>query len=203
MYLDKQELSLGVTYVDVPVVRTVVLKNLSNLDTKFKWERPAGATPSFNVEFTPPSGTLSSKETREVKVTYTAKTPGMIDDVFACRIYGMTMPLGFVLKTISKGVVVGYERLKSEDSVPKPLCSSDAPQFEGNVEDVPTPEAPPLMHIFGDTPLFERKMERFVLRNFSAVPAKFKIYPRSYVSAPKEEEGGGEVFDFSNTQRST
>jgi len=199
VYLNTHELNLGVTYVDVPVVRRVVLKNLSNLNTKFKWERPAGATPSFTVEFEPPGGTLSSKETREVKVTYTAKTPGMIDDVFACRIFGMAMPLGFSLKTISKGVVVGYERLQEGQNAPEPLCSSDAPQFLGNVEDVPTPEAPPLMHIAGETTLFSRKTERFVLRNFSAVPAKFKIYPRTYLPAPKEEDEEVEVFDFNKS----
>jgi len=160
VYLDKCELALGVTYVDVPVVRYVTMKNLSNLDTKFKWERPAGPTPSFAVDFAPASGTLSSKETLEVKITYTARTPGMIDDVFACRVFGMATALGFSLKTISKGVVVGYERLAAGELAPEPLCSADAPQFLGDVENVPTPEAPPSMHIVEDTELFTRKTER-------------------------------------------
>lgn len=188
VYLDKTELSLGVTYVDVPVVRYVTLKNLSNLDTKFKWERPAGSSPSFHVEFEPKEGELSSKQVLEVKVTYTAKLPGMIDDAYACRIYGMPMPLGFSLKTISKGVVVGYERLEEGDKVPEPLCPPDAPQFLGDPEDVPQPGPVPKMHIAGEVPLFTRRNMRFVVRNFSAVPAKFKIHPRFYNPAPTDDD---------------
>ena len=33
-------MNLGVTYT-LPVVRYVTMTNLSNLDTKFKWERPS------------------------------------------------------------------------------------------------------------------------------------------------------------------
>jgi len=157
VYLDKTELSLGVTYVDVPVVRYVTLKNLSNLDTKFKWERPAGTSPSFHVDFEPKEGELGSKQVLQVKMTYTAKLPGMIDDVYACRIYGMPMPLGFSLKTISKGVVVGYELLEEGQAVPEPLCPPDAPQFIGDPEDVPTPDNPPKVHIPEEVPLFSRR----------------------------------------------
>ena len=183
VYLDKTELNLGVTYVDVPVVRHVTLKNLSNLDTKYKFERPAGTSPAFNVEFDPPSGFLSSKQVLEVKVTYVAKSPGMIDDVYGCRIFGMTTPLGFSLKTISKGVVVGYERLEDDAPVPKPLCTPDAPQFIGDLDSIPQPQPPPKLHVAGEIALFTRRTIRFVVRNFSAVPAKFKIYPRSYAAA--------------------
>jgi hypothetical protein len=198
VYLDKTELSLGVTYVDVPVVRYVTLKNLSNLDTKFKWERPAGTSPSFHVEFEPKEGELSSKQELEVKVTYTAKLPGMIDDVYACRVYGMTLPLGFSLKTISKGVVVGYELLEEGQPVPEPLCPPDAPQFLGDPEDVPQPDAPPKLHIAGDVPLFTRRNIRFIVRNFSAVPAKFKIHPRFYNPAVKELGSGFGTTDGSS-----
>jgi len=197
VYLDATLINLGVTYTDVPVVRWVTLKNLSNLDTKYKWERPAGATPSFNVDFEPLSGSLASKEVLKCKVTYTAKVPGAIDDVYACKIFGMQFPLGFSLKTISKGVVVGYEKLEDGAPVPKPLCSPDAPQFIGDPEEVPQPGVPPKLHIPGDVSLFQRKVVRFVIRNFSACPARYQLRPRKYVPAELEDK------DFGFEQKTT
>ena len=195
VYLDTTMLNLGVTYTDVPVVRHVVLKNLSNLDTKYKWERPAGASTSFQVDFSPESGSLGSKEVLKCKVTYTAKLPGAIDDIYACRIYGMTMPLGFSLRTISKGVVVGYEKLEDGAPVPMPLCPPDAPQFIGDPEDVPQPEDLPKLHVPGQVALFQRKIVRFVIRNFSACPARFKLRPRKYLPANLEDDADSFFFD--------
>ena len=202
VYLDTTLINLGVTYSDVPVVRWVTLKNLSNLDTKYRWERPAGSTPSFNVEFEPSSGSLASKEVLKCKVTYTAKVPGAIDDVYACKVFGMQFPLGFSLKTISKGVVVGYEKLEDGEPVPEPLCPPDAPQFIGDPEDVPHPEVPPKLHIPGDVALFQRKVVRFVIRNFSACPARYQLRPRKYL--PAEVEGEDDFgFEKSGTRGST
>ena len=191
VYLDTTVMSLGVTYTDVPVVRYVTMTNLSNLDTKFKWERPAGVSPSFHVEFEPASGSLSSKQVLKCKVTYTAKLAGAIDDLYRCRIFGMNMNIGFNMKTISKGVVVGYERIEEGDEIPGPLCPPDAPQFIGDPEDVPQPGVPPKMHVQGGVALFQRKTMRFIIRNFSAVPAKFSINPRKYVPSGLDDDDFG------------
>ncbi|GMH97171.1 hypothetical protein TrVE_jg7849 [Triparma verrucosa] len=199
VYLDTTQINLGITYTDVPVVRYVTMTNLSNLDTKFKWERPAGVSPSFNVEFEPDSGSLSSKQVLKCKVTYTAKLPGAIDDLYRCRIFGMNMNIGFNLKTISKGVVVGYERVEDGNEIPEPLCPPDAPQFIGDPEDVPQPGLPPKMHVKGDVALFQRRTMRFIIRNFSAVPAKFSINPRKYLPADID----GDDFGFSQTRGSS
>ncbi|GMH80067.1 hypothetical protein TL16_g08388 [Triparma laevis f. inornata] len=199
VYLDTTQINLGITYTDVPVVRYVTMTNLSNLDTKFKWERPAGVSPSFHVEFEPDSGSLSSKQVLKCKVTYTAKLPGAIDDLYRCRIFGMNMNIGFSLKTISKGVVVGYERIEEGDEIPEPLCPADAPQFIGDPEDVPQPGPPPKMHVKSDTALFQRKTMRFIIRNFSAVPAKFVINPRKFLPADID----GDDFGFSQTRGSS
>ena len=180
VHVDKTELALGVTYVGVPVVRYVTLQNLSNLDTKFKWERPAGSTPSFTVAFEPQAGSLTSKQTLPIKVTYTSHVPGTVEDVYACRISGMPSPLGFALKTVSKGVVVGYEILSSGAPVPSPLCPPTSPQYPGSQDDVPHPGPVPTVHVPGITPLFERRTVRFLVRNFSAVPAEFKVHSRTY-----------------------
>jgi hypothetical protein len=44
-----------------------------------------------------------------VVVTVLAKSPGVADELFAARVFGMNHPLGFQLKATAKGVVVSRQ----------------------------------------------------------------------------------------------
>lgn len=41
-------------------------------------------------------------QVREVELRYTARLAGVVDDVYACRVYGMVGPLGFALTGTNK-----------------------------------------------------------------------------------------------------
>ena len=48
VYLKETSMPLGVVYVGVPVERELTLMNLSNLSTKFKFERPGRVEPGIH-----------------------------------------------------------------------------------------------------------------------------------------------------------
>ena len=121
VYLDTTELNLGTTYIGVPVVRTVKLKNLSNLATQYKWERPLGDATAFNFTFSPAAGELSEKQELEVTFTFNAKSSGVLNEFFCCHLFGMPKPVGFELKATVKGLVVAYEALEEGQTAPPPL----------------------------------------------------------------------------------
>lgn len=39
---------------------------------------------------------------REVELRYTAKRAGPVEEVYACRVFGMELPLGFLIKGRNK-----------------------------------------------------------------------------------------------------
>ena len=98
VYLKETSMPLGVVYVGVPVERELTLINLSNLATKFKFERPGGSSPAFTLAFEPKSGELDAKEVLTIRITYTALTAGVVDEVLGCKVFGCALPLGFRVK---------------------------------------------------------------------------------------------------------
>ena len=51
-------------YVGVPVTFTVYLQNVCDLPSKFKFERPGGPHPDYEISFHPLKGVLGPKEVR-------------------------------------------------------------------------------------------------------------------------------------------
>mmetsp|Transcript_28938 Transcript_28938/g.67308 ORF Transcript_28938/g.67308 Transcript_28938/m.67308 type:complete len:2187 (+) Transcript_28938:98-6658(+) len=179
VHLNTTHIAWGTCFVGVPVVRTVTLTNLSNLSTKFKWERPMGIPTAFDLKFEPAEGAMAEKESLEIKLTFTAGHTGVIDELFACVIFGMPRPLGFSMKASAKGVVVAYENLPDATPAPPPLGAPKDPQYLGS-EPLPQAGAMPKL-FFGDTvPLFERRTMRFVIRNLSAIAAPFNLAPHKF-----------------------
>jgi len=184
-----ESVDLGFTYVGVPVTRTLKLTNLSNLPAEFNWNPVVGDGQEdlfgcFDVEFDTRKGTLSEKEQKEIVMTYTALKPGNIDVLFACDVAGMPIPLGFNLKTISKGLLVSYTLENDEADELKPgqalgvQADDDNPPTEGNepanVRIVPTLN-------FGDeNQLMTRKRLRVIIRNFTAIPTSFEMNAEAY-----------------------
>ena len=72
---------------------------LSNLATRFKWERPGGPPTAYQLGWEPSVGELGAKERRAVTVTFAANSAGVVDEAIACRVFGMTVPLGFALRS--------------------------------------------------------------------------------------------------------
>lgn len=179
VFLSHTEVPVGTCFSGITIRRTVRLTNLSNLSTRFKWERPLGTDRSFALTFTPVEGTLGEKESMEVAIDFTPQRAGNVTDLCACRVFGMPQPLGFELTATVMGVTVSYELLGKEDEPPAALGLPTDLQFTGTGV-LPTPAPPPKLH-FGDAvPLFERRHLRFVIRNLSAIAAPFSLSPGKY-----------------------
>ncbi|CAM9945993.1 unnamed protein product, partial [Phaeothamnion confervicola] len=130
---------------------------------------------------------------------------GTVDDIFACRAFGVATPLGLALRAVNRGVCLSYELLPplleggdgdngGEDGgavkaveagaagVPAPLQGPHQPQWPAGA--LPLPEAlPPPALDFGGVPLMGRKVLRLCVRNFSAVPAPFAAGVRKHPAA--------------------
>ena len=182
VYLKETGLALGTVYVGVPVERTVTLANLSNLATRFKWERPGGPSSAFHLDFSPAQDELAAKEVRDVTVTFVAQHAGVIDEVLGCRVFGMSLPLGFSLTGTAKAAVLAYELLGPDEPPPPALAPPDAPQLPDGVSLPPQPP-PPKLDFGAGVPLFERKTVRVAIRNLSAVAASFSVRPTKYPAA--------------------
>eukprot|EP00981_Chlorochromonas_danica_P012830 scaffold5444_cov181-Ochromonas_danica.AAC.11 len=172
--------NLGQVYVGRPVKFQLTLENVCNLPTKFKFLRPGGQSSLFHFTVNPTKGSLEAKEKLLIEGVFTALTPGAIDDVISCKMFGITLPLGFALKAFAKGIQLDFVNLADGDPLPPPLADPEAVQFPGGGK---APEAGPVHPIFlGDqVPLYERRSGRFVIRNLSAIPAAFEIRPRKFV----------------------
>ncbi|KAF0697035.1 Aste57867_12263 [Aphanomyces stellatus] len=170
VYLSETKVALGTTYIGVPVSHTLNVVNVSNLPAPFKWVEPQGKSKAFSIEFDPKSGTLHSKQTLEIKITFTGRAPGYTDVVFACQVRGVLVPLGFELITLQKGLVLSYELVKPDDVAPRGAVAQDAPVVSSL----------PKLNFGEDVPLFERKTLRLLIRNHSGIPAKLSLEARKY-----------------------
>ena len=185
VFLDSPEVDAGVHFVDVPVSRTLTLVNLSNLETRFRWERPGvSLRPSrCDVAFDPPAGVLRGKERRAVHVTLTSRSAGPVDELLACRVFGLRSPLGVALSGEARGAAVSVEPLADAEAPPAPLATPSAPQLPSGAP--PPPAAPPPALDLGEgVALFSRSSRKLVLRNLSAVPSLFRLRPRRLAIAP-------------------
>ncbi|CAN0353483.1 unnamed protein product, partial [Ectocarpus sp. 12 AP-2014] len=103
VYITTAEVNLETAYLGVPLTRRVKMVNLSNLEAKYRWERPGGAAASFDLNLDQPNGVLRGKEVREVELRYTARQSGPVEEVYACRVFGMAVPLGFAISAKNRG----------------------------------------------------------------------------------------------------
>ena len=177
VYIDATKFELGVTYVNVPVKRAIKVTNLSNLPAPFAWKKVGAAAAKYEAAFDDPEGTLQPKETRVVTFTYTALQAVSVGAWFACEVEGMKQPLGFFLKTVSKGLSVEYLLASPDDS--EQSLAPEAP-VDG-VAPAQRARAPLPVLNFGDrVPLFERTKLRLCLRNNSGTPTTFSTHVKCF-----------------------
>lgn len=195
VFLTPSKLQLGTTYLSVSVRRTLQLVNVSNLEASFKFVEPQGVSKAYSVEFAPKSGTIRSKETVAVTLTYTPRHAGKLTVLLACTVRGLTVPLGVEVSTNQKGLVLSYELLPA---VPGVLV---APQLTTLLPKSPKeiaiergisiadcdlePETNPLSFVpkllFGDAiPLGERRFLHVLVRNFSGIEAVIDLEAKKF-----------------------
>ena len=87
--------NIGILYVGVPIQFKINLQNICNLLTKFKFERPNGESKNYKIVFKPQKGDLNAKEIKKIKIEITPLITGYFKDVIACKILGLSAPLGF------------------------------------------------------------------------------------------------------------
>eukprot|EP01031_Cornospumella_fuschlensis_P040152 gene40152-48929_t len=171
---------LGQVYVGRPVQFQLTLENVCNLPTKFKFLRPGGQSAMFNFSLSPMKGSLDAKEKLVIQGTFTALNTGLIDDVISCKMFGISVPLGFSIKALAKGITLEFVNLPEGQAAPLPLADPQETQFP--LAEKP-PEPGPIEPIIlgSEVPLYERRGARFVIRNLSAIAAPFEIRPKKFV----------------------
>lgn len=202
VFLSPPKLALGTTYLGVALQRTMQLVNVSNLEASFKFVELMGVSKAYAVEFAPKTGTLRSKETLLVTLTYTPKQAGKTTALFACTVRGLPAPLGVEVVTNQKGLVLSYELLPPATESPlyqPPLPLSphetalarDIAVADSDLEpDTMNPlSAVPRLH-FGDAiPLGQRSVVHVLIRNLSGIEAvidlEAKRFPASTRSGSK------------------
>eukprot|EP00752_Nemacystus_decipiens_P011479 g10191.t1 len=152
VYISAAEVDVGIAYLGVPVTRQLKMVNLSNL------------------------------EVRDVNLRYTARQSGPIDEVYACRVFGMALPLGFAISGKNRGPTLSFGLVADGEKAPRPIQRPHLPQYVGE-EPLPEPEpAPPLE--FGKVDLRGRKTLIVFIRNLSAISTPFAVKVRKYACTP-------------------
>ena len=197
-------ISLGHVYVGQPVKFSVSTENLCNLPTKFKLTRPGGETSTYSITYENGKGALEAKGIATTHCTFTALTTGFIDDVIANKIFGAQVPLGFEVKAHAKGILLEFRNLEDDEEPPAALASPTDSQYPGG-ETPPEPRSiqPIDMGKGKEVPLYERKCVRFVMRNFSAIPAEFQLVPKNYAVKDKVRKLGDRSVSSNVSQESS
>jgi hypothetical protein len=171
--------NLGQVYVGMPVQFTVSIENMCNLPTMYKLSRPGGDSSLYKLTYDKPKGPLEAKQKIDILCTFTSVATGMIDDIISNKVFGAAVPLAFVVKALSKGIQLEFRNLPDGVSPPPPLAAPTATQFPNN-EKPPEPQPIKPLELGGDVPLYQRRTVRFVIRNFSAIPATFQLSPKKF-----------------------
>ena len=188
-------IDIGNVYINTPVTFSVFVRNVSSLDAKYKFERPGGDSSVYRMVFPEnmKSGSLAGREIRELKIEFTALNSGIVDDIYGCKIYGSTAPLGFQIKAIAKGINVDFKPLEEGEEPPLPIAKPTDAQFPGGPDLIPDMYPPTPVDFGSSVDLYERVSRRFVIRNLSAMAAQFTIRPRKY------DVGDNFDFDLANS----
>lgn len=79
-----------------------------------------------------------------MELRYTARQSGPVDEVYACRVFGMAVPLGFAISGKNRGPTLSFGLVNEACPPPPPIQRPQLPQYIGE-EPLPVPEpAPPL-----------------------------------------------------------
>ena len=146
----------------------------------------------FDVEFSPSSGTLTEKQELTATLTYTARKAGKVDTLFSLDIDGMEFPLGFRLRTVSKGLLIHYS-LRDPAAVELPAGAAlgegwqdENPPREGAKE--PNTRILPTIDFGKDCPLMGRRRLQLTIRNYSGIDTTYSLSMQKYPGAEKKKK---------------
>lgn len=176
--------NLGQVYVGQPVKFTISVENMCNLPTMYKLLRPGGESSLYKIVYSKASGPLAAKQRVDVDCTFTSIATGLIDDIVANKIFGTQVPLAFVVKCLSKGILLEFMNLHPDSTPPTPLASPHETQFPGPGK-IPEPRPIDPIEISDEVPLYQRRAVQFAIRNFSAIPVPFQLLVKKFAVAPK------------------
>jgi hypothetical protein len=173
--------NIGTVYENIGVPFSVTLQNLSNLPTKFKFERPGGESPLFSVQFEKgmKEGVLEGKEKKIINMILLAKKAGIISDLMACKLFGASAPIGFSIKAVVKSLSVDIIPLALKENLPPVLGMPEDVQYKGESV-LPEPRGIEPIVVGLKTKLYERKIVRLALRNLSPIAARFTLAPKKF-----------------------
>jgi len=170
---------LGKLYVGNAVEFSVTLENMSNLPTKYRFERPGRDATNYKLTIDNPTGTLPPKSKVLVSLGFEPYTTGLCDDVMAVKVFGIQQPLGFSIRAFVKGIQLGFAPIAEGSTPPVPLGKPTDSRYPlpGN-----PPEPPQIAPMdFGhDVPLYERRCMRLAIRNFSAIAVSYKFKVKKF-----------------------
>lgn len=89
-------------------------------------------------------------QVRDVELRYTARQAGPIDEVYACRVFGMALPLGFAISGKNRGPTLSFGLVGDGQRPPRPLQRPQLPQYVGG-EPLPEPEPAPPLEVHAET----------------------------------------------------
>ena len=81
-----------------------------------------------------------------MELRYTARRAGPIDEVYACRVFGMALPLGFAISGKNRGPTLSFGLVGDGERAPRPIQRPHLPQYDGE-EPLPEPEAAPPLEV--------------------------------------------------------
>jgi len=88
-----------------------------------------------------------------VELRYTARRAGPVNEVYACRVFGMALPLGFAVCGKNRGPTLSFGLVGDGESAPPPLQRPHLPQYIGE-EPLPEPEPAPALDVSKKAPLY-------------------------------------------------
>ncbi|CAB4016963.1 Hypothetical predicted protein, partial [Paramuricea clavata] len=158
-------------YVDVPVVKEIVLENKTLLSSNISWKQCLGEDSQFcSVKFQPSSCTIGPRERKIFTVSFTGSREGPLNNIVAvCEAQGMEKFIYLSFSGTVRGLEVTFrtETVHTEDQIDIPK-EVDENQLSLN---------------YGKTGLGETPKALVILTNKTAIATKFNVAVEYFCAA--------------------
>ncbi|TPX63365.1 hypothetical protein SpCBS45565_g06644 [Spizellomyces sp. 'palustris'] len=170
-------------YVDVPFRYVLVMKNVTMLSAKFKWQNIK--TKDYHVTFRPLAGEIPGGEDLEITVEVIAHRIGMLSDLLlACTVEGMVEHgglLGAKLDLTVRGIEVVFDLQNGSQHKTDRAIDGSSMLFDFGTE----------------CPIFANRNGTLVIRNRSAISSPYRVWMEKYAATALKEEEETEVAEQS------
>ena len=168
-------LQLETAYVEVPVYKTLQVRNATRIPTGYTWN--AVKSPDWTITTSPERGTLEAGEEHEVTVTITPhREMPNLEDILVCNIECNPVPVGVKVAADVRGLLVSFDVLQERPANPVRVVEPHVPPNQSML--------PAVVLDFGkDVPINETKMIHLKISNHSAVLTRFSLFMKKYKSS--------------------